>query len=369
MKTRHLFNLLFIALTISFSSCSSDSDGDGNGNGNGNGSGNGNGNGNEITSISVQVSSSVACGIYAGDTVSFSVKGNNNQDVTNSATISVNGSAITGNSFETTTAGSLQVTASYQNITTNSALNVSVAEDYYKFTKNVLVEDYTGTWCGYCPRVSHAIELSRQQTGQITVVAVHNDEEYYCSEVTQLENAFGITGYPTAKVDRASDWTYPEPSNVDQVVEPTLCDNAPLGLAITPSLSGSTMTIKVDAKFSQDFDFDETKLVVFVLEDGLIADQENYTSYYGGVDVISNFEHNHVLRASLTNVAGDAITSNLVTNSIYTKTFTANVPSNVANTSNMSIVAFISNENFVGDSQVLNSRMAHFGDTQTFEEN
>ncbi|WP_299096626.1 Omp28-related outer membrane protein [uncultured Winogradskyella sp.] len=147
------------------------------------------------------------------------------------------------------------------------------------------------------------------------------------------------------------------------------CDNAPLGLAITPSLSGNTMTIKVDAKFSQDFDFNNTKLVVYVLEDGLIADQENYTSYYGGVDVISNFEHNHVLRSSLTNVAGDAINSSEVTNSLYTRTFTANVPSNVANNSNMSIAAFISNDNFAGQAYVINSRMAHFGDAQDFEEN
>jgi len=359
MKTRHLFNLLFIALTISFSACSSDSDGNGNSDGDS----------NEITSITVEALSSLACGIYVGDTVTFSVQGDNNQDVTNSATISVNGTVITGNSYTTTAAGTLQVSATYQELTTSSTLNINVAEDYYKFTKHVLIEDYTGTWCGYCPRVSHAIELAKQQTDQITVVAVHNDEEYYTNEVTQLENAFGISGYPTAKVDRASDWTYPEPSNIDQIVDPTLCDNAPLGLAITPSLSGDSMTIKVDAKFSQDFDFDNTKLVVYVLEDGLIADQENYTSYYGGVDVISNFEHNHVLRASLTNVAGDAITSNDLTNSVYTKTFTASVPSNVANTSNMSIVAFISNENFVGDSQVLNSRMAYFGDTQTFEEN
>ena len=367
MKTRHLFKLLCIALAFSFSACSSDSNGDGNGDGNGNG--NGNGNSNEVTSISVQVSSSVACGIYVGDTVTFSVMGNNNQDVTNSATISVNGTAITGNSYTTTTAGSLQVTATYQDVTTNSALNVGVAEDYYKFTKHVVIEDYTGTWCGYCPRVSYAIEQTRAETDQISVIAVHNDNEFYCPEVTQLENAFGITGYPTAKIDRGSDWTFPEPSNVAQVVDLTLCDNAPLGLAITPSLSGNTMTVKVDAKFSQDFSFDNTKLVVMVLEDDLIADQENYTSYYGGTSVISNFEHDHVLRASLTNVAGDAIQSNEVTNSVYSRTFTANVPSNVVDTSKVSFVAFISNENFSGDAYVINSRVAHFGDAQTYEEN
>ncbi|WP_243472917.1 Omp28-related outer membrane protein [Winogradskyella sp. MH6] len=368
MKTKHLINLLFIALTISFSACSSDSDGDGSVNGGG----------NEITSISVQVSSSVTCGIYVGDTVSFSVKGNNNQDVTNSATISVNGTAITGNSYTTTTAGSLQVTATYQDITTNNSLNVNVAEDYYKFTKNVLVEDYTGTWCGYCPRVSHAIELTNQQTDQINVVAIHRYnsnpsgsgyDPYNFEGAGVLESSIGLTGYPTAMIDRGTTWTYPEPSNVSQVVNKTLCDNAPLGLAITPSLSGNTMTIKVDAKFSQNFSFANTKLVVVVLEDDLIFDQENYTSYYGGVDVISSFEHDHVLRASLTNILGDNLPNNEVTNSVYSRTITADVPSNVVNTSKMSVVAFITNENFNGDAYTINSRMAHFGDAQTYEEN
>jgi hypothetical protein len=153
------------------------------------------------------------------------------------------------------------------------------------------------------------------------------------------------------------------------VVNKTLCDNAPLGLAITPSLSGNTMTIKVDAKFSQNFSFSNTKLVVVVLEDDLIFDQENYTSYYGGVDVISSFEHDHVLRASLTNILGDNLPSNEVTNSVYSRTITADVPSNVVNTSKMSVVAFITNENFNGDAYTINSRMAHFGDAQTYEEN
>jgi thiol-disulfide isomerase/thioredoxin len=365
MKTKHLFNLLFIALTISFSACSSDSDGDGNSNGNGNG----NGNGNDITSITVQITSSVACGIYAGDTVSFSVMGNNNMDVTNSATISVNGSAITGNTYTTTQAGSLQVSATYQDISTTNNLNVNVAADNYKFTKHVLVEDYTGTWCPFCPRVSYAIEQVKEQTDQIAVVAVHWDDEFEPSIAGDMLSAFGITGFPTARVNRGSDWTFPEPSNIDQIVDQTLCDNAPLGLAITPSLSGNTMTVEVDAKFSQDFDFNNTRLVVMVLEDGLIGDQQNNQSYYGGQNPIPNFVHDHVLRASLTNITGDAIPSSEVTNSEYSRTFTANVPSNVEDTNEVSIIAFITNDNFTGNAFAINARVAHIGDAQTFEEN
>jgi hypothetical protein len=181
--------------------------------------------------------------------------------------------------------------------------------------------------------------------------------------------AFGITGYPTVKIDRGSDWTFPEPSNISQVVNKTLCDNAELGLAVSPTLDGNNMSVDVQVKFSEGFTFDNTTLVVMVLEDGLIADQENYTSYYGGVSVISNFQHDHVLRSSLTNVAGDAVSSNDLVNSIYSRTFNVSVPSNVANTDNMSIVAFVSNDNFNGDSYVINSRVGHFGEVQTFQEN
>ena len=58
-----------------------------------------------------------------------------------------------------------------------------------------------------------------------------------------------------------------------------------------------------------------------------------------------------------------------VTNSVYSRTFNANVPANVEDTSKLSVVAFISNDNFSGDAYVINSRVAHFGDAQTFEEN
>ena len=110
----------------------------------------------------------------------------------------------------------------------------------------------------------------------------------------------------------------------------------------------------------------ETKTGVYVLEDGLIFDQTNYTSYYGGTSVISNFTHNDVLRASLTDLLGETIpSSEIVADNVYTKSFSVAVPSNVANASNMTVVAFVVDGN---SNAALNVRAAHFGDTQTFEE-
>lgn len=361
MKTKNFVNILFIATAIFFSGCSGDSD-----SGNGGGSDD-DGGGSDITSIGISISSATECGIYAGDTISFAVTANNSQDLSNTATITVNGNNISGNTYTTTTSGALQVSATYQSLSSNN-LQVNVTEDNARFVKNVVIEDYTGTWCGYCPRVSYAIELTAAETDQIAVIAVHNDNEFYCDEVAALENTFGISGYPTAKIDRGADWAFPEPSNISQVVNKTLCDNSELGLAVSPTVDGNSMSVNVEVKFSEGFTFDNTKLVVMVLEDGLIADQENYTSYYGGVAVIPDFEHNHVLRSSLTHVGGDNVPSGDIVNNVYSRTFNVSVPSNVADTSKMSIVAFVSNENFNGDSYVINSRVGHMGDVQSFQE-
>jgi len=42
-----------------------------------------------------------------------------------------------------------------------------------KFQKRVLIEDFTGTWCGYCPRVSYGIDRVMEQTTKAVPVAIH----------------------------------------------------------------------------------------------------------------------------------------------------------------------------------------------------
>ena len=121
-----------------------------------------------------------------------------------------------------------------------------------------------------------------------------------------LEDLIGLQGYPTGMLNRTTEWIYPEPNNVSQVVN-LASGQADVGLALTPTLNGNTMNIDVNVKVGGQFSASNAKLVVYVLEDGLELNQTNYTSYYGGGNVIPNFEHNHVLRASLTNLLGDQI--------------------------------------------------------------
>ena len=71
--------------------------------------------------------------------------------------------------------------------------------------------------------------------------------------------------------------------------------------------SGNTSTVNVKVKFGKSFS--NLKLVVYALEDNLIYNQTNSTSYYGGANPIVGFEHDHVLRAVLSSsILGETIT-------------------------------------------------------------
>lgn len=233
-----------------------------------------------------------------------------------------------------------------------------------KFKKNVLIEDYTGTWCQYCPRVIYAIEQVEAQNIDAVTVAIHrynSADPFNFAQGDVLENFIGLTGYPDARLNRKTEWNYPEAANINQVKNLTGNDGT-LGLALKSTVQSGNIDLDVKVKFGADMS--NVKLVVYVLEDGLVHNQTNTTSYYGGQNPIANMTHNHVLRASLTNLLGDAITGTTTTGSTFTKNFSVAVPSNVSNASKMSFVAFVVDSS----GKAINVRKSVPGVDQNFQE-
>lgn len=297
-----------------------------------------------------------------GDETAFTVKTNTGINVTSTAEVKVNGTVVNGGVFTSNTAGNFEAIATFGGFT-SSAITVVYSQSI-NFAKRVLIEDYTGTWCQFCPRVSRGIELVKEQTDFVVPVAIHRggSDPYNFSAASALESLIGLQGYPDARLNRLTEWAYPEPNNVGQVVALTQGAAPKLGLAMTASISGGNVSLTVKAKFGKTVT--GTKLVVYALENGLLYNQTNSTAYYGGVNPIVNFKHDHVLRATYTNILGDDIpAAESVYNNTYTKTFSVPVPANVTNTSNMEFVAFI-----VGaDKRAINVRKAVSGDNQSFE--
>lgn len=294
---------------------------------------------------------SAATSLKVGDTADFTVIGTdalgNDYTITSDTTISVNGTAIVGNRFMVTEMGDITAVATKDAITSDAfMLPVTDETAPGSFTKKALIEDYTGTWCGWCPRVSYAIELVENETDKVYAVAAHSGDPMQNSYSLALDNVYVTSGYPTAVLNRDQEWTFPEPNNVAQATG-LATGTTTSGLSINSLLKGNQLQVYVSTAFSANTT--GAKLVVMILEDGIIASQANYTSYYGGVDPIPQFEHNHTLRHAITGVFGDPI-ANTSANSKNSQVFNIPVPSTVNNAEKMSIVALI----VASDNKVIN---------------
>ena len=263
----------------------------------------------------------------------FAVEGDNRDVITSESQFLVNGVAITGNTFTPTSEGIYQVQATYLGFTSQIITVKAITPSDY--SQKVLVEDYTGTWCGWCPRVAYAIQQVKLQSNKVVSVAIHSEDIYSSSNTPLMESTFGIESYPTAKINRINTWApNHEPEHLEEVLNRTGF-NAPLGLAIATNTSGNTINATIRVGFANNYS-ENLNLVVYLLENGLVSNQTNYTTYFGGASNIPNFVHNDVLRAIYTPLLGSPIpTSETIDDHIYNYQLSQPIPTSVVQNNNL----------------------------------
>jgi thiol-disulfide isomerase/thioredoxin len=271
----------------------------------------------ETPSISITSDKST---LEVGETITFTVVDSEDVNITSQSVILIDGNSISGSTFVPLQAKTYEATSSYESLVSNKIDFTATLPS--SFSKKAVVEDFTGTWCGYCPRLSYAASLVEEQTDKVFVVGVHNRDQMANSFGSALEGKFSISGFPTAYIDRANRWQ----GNIEQALNAAE-GTVNVGLAIESSLTGSVLDFKVYQGFLENMT--DVKLVVYVLEDGILANQINYTSYYGGVgssgvSTIVDFEHNGVLRYAATDVMGDPTTS---TAGVHEKSYSVDLSS------------------------------------------
>jgi len=222
------------------------------------------------------------------------------------------------------------------------------------FTKKVLIEEFTGAWCGYCPDGAHRVQsIIDNNNGNAIGVSLHSSDDMAIAHTNYLETTYQNTGYPSGMVDRVpfngttSTWNRGSWKSVanDQLIKISSC-----GLAIKSEINGASATVEVHAGFNTTLNGDY-RLTVYLIEDGVTGtgsgyDQRNYyntdseSPFYDLGDPIEGYEHNHTLRAVLSESLGDPInTSFLVSGGEHIETYTVDLSSYTKN--KLSIVAFI----------------------------
>jgi len=285
----------------------------------------------ETPSISITSDKST---LEVGETVTFTVVDSEDVNITSQSVILIDGNSISGSTFVPLQAKTYEATSSYESLVSNKIDITATLPS--SFSKKAVVEDFTGTWCGWCPRLSYAASLVEEQTDKVFVVGVHNRDQMANIFGSTLEQEYIITGFPTAYIDRANKWQGNQPNNIEQVLN-VAEGTVNVGLAIESSLEGSVLEFKVYQGFLENMT--DVKLVVFVLEDGILANQSNNTSYYEVARPIVDFEHNGVLRYAATNVMGDPTTS---TKGVHEKSYSVDLSSyNVLVPENTGVLAML----------------------------
>ena len=292
----------------------------------------------------------------------FSVSSNLGVDATEHCTFYIDGVELESNIFTPEALGSYQVVAKYEDlesapITVNV---VDIASTYFKH--KVLIEDFTGTWCGWCTRIMYAIELVEAQTHNAIPVAIHNNDEFEFTGRVPLEDFLQIEGaYPFASLNRTTIWTPLQHQNINQPVS-MIQSMSPVGIKINSNLGASSGTVDVSFSFKEDVS-GNLKYVVYVLENGLTADQKNYyNALYGGNVTLYDFTHNHVLRGVHGNILGNDLGQSATEDSEITLSGLA-VNYTSENVNNLQVVAFLINE----QGTVLNVQIADGNTEKDYE--
>ena len=297
----------------------------------------------------------------------------NTHDISNLITLFVNGTSV-GNvsSYTFPAAGTYSVYAKFGPVSSNTLTVKAVSELPSAFVHKVLIEDFTGTWCVWCTRVLNGIDELHKLTDKVVVAAIHcnpgSADFMALPESTAWLAPFGVTGLPTARINRSESWrAIPAYSYRDMDLSHPMDmvqESCNYGIAIASTMGASGGTIDVSYYFGTAVA--SAKCMIYVLEDGLVHDQDNaYTGaggLYGGVSVIRNFVHNDVVRASVTNILGDNIpASNSAAKATFNKRFSAVYSS--SNVDNLKVMAMLLDSG----GRVLNVQVAPANEVKEFE--
>ena len=321
-----------------------------------------------ISGIYIEPSESYS---LVNDSIALTVRteGEPGEDISDLATIYANGEAISSSYYTTDDQGKVTFRAEYSNLE-SEAVDVVFHDGTLttNYVKRVLIEDYTGTWCGWCTRLSDAIKKVDEQTDKAVFVAIHRapsgtQDPYNYEEASVLEQTLSAAGYPKGFLNRLTQWEFPENENIGQALSLTQGANPKLGLKMDSSLEGNTIDLNVDVEFARDFE--NLRLVVYVLENGLVYPQVNYSSsLYGGENPIEDYVHDYTLRETLTDILGDDVpVENTRLGQSYSRSFQFSIPENIENSNNIDFVAFIVDE----EGHALNSRKSTLGESQEYE--
>ena len=214
------------------------------------------------------------------------------------------------------------------------------AQQYVSTTpanRNVILEEFTGRNCGYCPD-GHRIanEIMAAHPGRVWAINIHAGgyapttyPNFNTPDGSTIHSGFSISGYPTGVVNRST------PDGQSRSLWASLT-NAQLGQSAECNIAGvvnidaqtRVATINVEVYYTGNSTQSTNYLTVAMLQDSILGSQSGM-NYNPSQIVNGQYCHMHVLRDVITdNAWGEAI-SPTTQGTLLTRTYTYNIPETI----------------------------------------
>ena len=196
--------------------------------------------------------------------------------------------ALTANLPMVTTKGGYPINVEVTRVNGQpNASTTPVGSGFAKFynllpVKRPVCEEFTGLWCGWCPRGFVGMERMAEKYGDDFVgICYHNAD---AMEIMSSSNfPASIPGFPAADLDRAV------------VIDPNLHDIelgwswyreqfAPLAVDVATELDGDNLNVTAYVVSPLDMDDDRYQLSFVLKQDGMQNSTWQQANYYGGRD-------------------------------------------------------------------------------------
>lgn len=161
------------------------------------------------------------------------------------------------------------------------------------FSRRVVMEEATGTWCGYCPRGIETIKLAaKQYPDNFIAIGLHSGDEMYPTNGTYNNILDFFSSFPSCTVNR-TDMMDPSWWDVKNIIE-RLKDSADADIkatALFTAADSSHVTISTETTFGySDNGTTEHRIAYVVLEDNVGPySQTNYYSDPAAADDPDNY--------------------------------------------------------------------------------
>lgn len=226
--------------------------------------------------------------------------------------------------------------------------------------KKVVLEEFTGIHCGYCPDGhKRANDLVVAHPGKIILVNIHSgnfavpsgsEPDFRTTEGDAIDDAAGVTGYPSGSVNRTKSPWGESRANWATTSATVLGQNSPVNVFTKAfvDFTSRKLTVEVEVYYTANSPQANNYLTVMLLQNNYLGVQSDYGNYNPTNWVNGLYRHNHILRQVITPTFGEKIDTTTNGHYLYRK-YEVTLPAQIKNTDvllyNLEVVAFVAESN------------------------